>query len=127
VKALIDTHALLWWWKAPQQLSAVASRAIENEDNTIVVSAAVAWEIAIKNKTGRINFEAFLSKWAELLAEGHFAELPIVSEHGIRAGQLPLHHRDPFDRLLAAQAQSQDLPILSVDKIFDVYGVRRIW
>ncbi len=127
MKALIDTHALLWWWKTPEQLSSVASKAIESEANTIVVSAAVAWEIAIKNKTGRINFEALLSKWADLLAEGHLAELPIVSEHGIRAGQLPLHHRDPFDRLLAAQAQSLDLPIVSADRIFDIYGVRRIW
>ncbi|MGC2111277.1 MAG: type II toxin-antitoxin system VapC family toxin [Candidatus Korobacteraceae bacterium] len=127
MRILADTHALLWWWKTPQQLSAVAKRAMESDSNMILISAAVAWEIAIKTKTGRINFDAVLARWDDLLAEDNFTELPIVSEHGIRAGQLPLHHRDPFDRLLAAQAQSQDLPILSADRIFDAYGVRRIW
>jgi PIN domain nuclease of toxin-antitoxin system len=127
VRILADTHALLWWWKTPQQLSSAARQVMQTDSDTIVISAAVAWEIAIKTKTGRIHFERLLAQWQNLLAEDHFTELPITSEHGIRAGQLPLHHRDPFDRLLAAQAQSQDLPILSADKIFDVYGVWRIW
>ena len=127
MRILLDTHALLWWWKTPGQLSPVARKAIESESNTVVISAAVAWEIAIKTKTGRIHFEAALAKWDELLTADHFAELAMVSEHGIRAGQLPLHHRDPFDRLLAAQAQSEDLPIVSADRIFDLYGVPRIW
>jgi PIN domain nuclease of toxin-antitoxin system len=127
VRVLLDTHTLLWWWKTPQELSATARRTIESDSNTIVISAAVAWEIAIKTKTGRINFQAVLARWSDLLKEDNFTELAIVSEHGIRAGQLPLHHRDPFDRLLAAQAQAEDSPILSVDRIFDAYGVRRIW
>jgi PIN domain nuclease of toxin-antitoxin system len=127
VKMLADTHVLLWWWKTPEQLSSAAMKAMQSDSNQIVVSAAVAWEIAIKTKTGRIHFEAVLEHWQELLAEDHFVELPIISEHGIRAGQLSLHHRDPFDRILAAQAQAQNLPILSADKIFDSYGVRRIW
>ncbi len=127
MRILIDTHALLWWWKTPQHLSPTARGAIQTDTNMIVISAAVAWEIAIKTKTGRIHFEAALARWPDLLAEDHFTELPIFSDHGIRAGQLPLHHRDLFDRLLAAQAQSQNLPILSADRIFDAYGVQRIW
>jgi PIN domain nuclease of toxin-antitoxin system len=127
VIVLLDTHALLWWWKIPQQLSPNAKKAIEDDSNTVLISAAVAWEVAIKTKTGRINFESLLAKWAELLTQDQFIELPITSDHGIRAGQLPLHHRDPFDRMLAAQAQSQGLPIVSSDRIFDAYGVRRIW
>jgi|BarGraIncu00222A_1022003.scaffolds.fasta_scaffold53266_2 PIN domain nuclease of toxin-antitoxin system len=124
---LLDTHALLWWWENPQQLSATARKIIENHSNAILISAAVAWEVSIKTKTGRVNFESFLAAWPDLLAGEGFSELAILSEHGIRAGQLPLHHKDPFDRILAAQAQACAAPIISIDSIFDVYGVRRIW
>jgi len=127
VRILLDTHALLWWWKTEEQLSSAARKAMESDSNTIVISAAVAWEIAIKTKTGRIHFDQALASWNELIAEDHFTELPISSEHGISAGQLPLHHRDPFDRMLAAQAQVTGWPIISADRIFDYYGVRRIW
>jgi len=124
---LLDTHALLWWWETPQQLSAAARKTIENRSNTVLVSAAVAWEVAIKTKTGRVNFESYLATWSDLLAADGFSELPILSEHGIRAGLLPLHHKDPFDRILAAQAQAYASPIVSVDGVFDAYGVHRIW
>ena len=127
MKLLLDTHALLWWWKTEDQLSDTARIAMESDANSVVISAAVAWEIAIKTKTGRIHFEAALANWDELIAEEGFAELPISSEHAIRAGSLPLHHRDPFDRMLAAQAQVTGWPIISADRIFDYYGVRRIW
>jgi PIN domain nuclease of toxin-antitoxin system len=127
VTVLLDTHALLWWWEMPEQLSAAARRTIERQSNAILVSAAVAWEVAIKTKTGRVNFESYLATWSDLVAADGFSELPILSEHGIRAGLLPLHHKDPFDRILAAQAQVYASPIISVDGIFDTYGVRRIW
>jgi PIN domain nuclease of toxin-antitoxin system len=127
VTVLLDTHALLWWWKMPERLSAAARRTIENQSNAILISAAVAWEVGIKTKTGRINFEGYLATWSDLVAADGFSELPILSEHGIRAGLLPLHHKDPFDRILAAQAQAYASPIVSVDSIFDHYGVRRIW
>jgi len=124
---LLDTHALLWWWETPNQLSAAARKTIENRSNAVLISAAVAWEVAIKTKTGRVKFESYLATWSDLLAGDGFSELPILSEHGIRAGLLPLHHKDPFDRILAAQAQAYASPIVSVDGVFDVYGVRRIW
>jgi PIN domain nuclease of toxin-antitoxin system len=127
VTVLLDTHALLWWWEMPEQLSAAARRIIESQSNAILISAAVAWEVAIKTKTGRIDFVSYLASWSDLVAADGFSELPILSEHGIRAGLLPLHHRDPFDRILAAQAQACASPIVSVDGIFDAYGVPRIW
>ena len=89
---LLDTQALLWWWETPQQLSTAARKTIEKRSNSILVSAAVAWEVAIKTKTGRVNFEGYLATWSDLLAAEGFRELPILSEHGIRAGQFPLHH-----------------------------------
>ena len=127
MNVLIDTHALLWWWEKPQQLSATARKTIESDSYRVLVSAAVAWEVAIKTNTGRVHFESFLSRWPELLEAEGFEDLPILSEHGIRAGQLPLHHRDPFDRMLAAQAQAYASAVISIDTIFDTYGVRRIW
>ena len=127
VTVLLDTHVLLWWWEMPEQLSAASRRTIENRSNIVLVSAAVAWEVAIKTKTGRVNFESYLATWSDLVAADGFGELPILTEHGIRAGLLPLHHKDPFDRILAAQAQACASPIVSVDGIFDSYGVPRIW
>ncbi len=118
VTVLLDTHALLWWWEMPEQLSSAARRTIENRSNAILISAAVAWEVAIKTKTGRVNFETYLATWSDLVAGDGFSELPILSDHGIRAGLLPLHHKDPFDRILAAQAQAIRLPIVSVDPVF---------
>ena len=127
VTVLLDTHVLLWWWEMPEQLSAAVRRTIENRSNAILISAAVAWEVAVKTKTGRVNFESYLATWFDLVAADGFSEFPILTEHGIRAGLLPLHHKDPFDRILAAQAQAYASPIVSVDGIFDTYGVRRIW
>ncbi len=127
VTVLLDTHALLWWWEIPEQLSAVARRTIESRSNAILVSAAVAWEVAIKTKTGRVNFESYLATWSDLVAADGFSELPVLSEHGIRAGLLPLHHKDPFDRMLVAQAQAAGWPIITADPVFEHYGVRRIW
>jgi PIN domain nuclease of toxin-antitoxin system len=127
VTVLLDTHALLWWWEIPEELSAAARRTIESQSNAIFISAAVAWEVAIKTKTGKVNFESYLATWSDLLAADGFSELPILSEHGIRAGLLPLHHKDPFDRMLVAQAQARGWPIISADSVFEHYGVRRIW
>ena len=87
----------------------------------------VAWELAIKTRIGKLQVEPVLNTWSEMLETQGFAQLEITSEHAIRAGLLPLHHRDPFDRMLVAQAQATGWPIISADSIFDRYGVRRIW
>lgn len=93
----------------------------------IVISPVVPWELAIKTNLGKLNASPFLERWTEMLEVQGFSELPIDSGHSIRAGLLPLHHRDPFDRMLAAQAQATGYPIISADRIFDVYGIHRIW
>ena len=124
---LLDTAVFYWWLNDPDRLSPSARDAITSSADPVVVSAIVPWEMAIKTNLGRIDGETVLSIWDEKLAAEGFAELPIESAHAIRAGLLPLHHRDPFDRMLAAQAQMTGWPIVSGDRIFDHYGVRRIW
>ncbi len=91
------------------------------------ISAVVPWELAIKTNLGRFDSQVLLSRWEEILEAQGFSELPIDSVHAIRAGLLPLHHRDPFDRMLAAQAHATGWPIVSADPVFERYGVRRIW
>lgn len=124
---LTDTHALRWWLDGSDSLSPAAKRIFDGDEDQIVVSAVVPWELAIKTRTGKVNAEPLLEQWQEMIEAQGFSELPIDSELSIRAGLLPLHHRDPFDRILAAQAHATGWPIVSADAIFDVYGVRRIW
>jgi len=124
---LLDTNVLYWWLNDPDRLSTDALAAMTSGVNPVIVSAVVPWELAIKTNLNKIDGQELLSIWdAKLAAEG-FSEFPIESAHAIRAGLLPLHHRDPFDRMLAAQAQVTGWPIISADRIFDYYGVRRIW
>ncbi|MBZ5511858.1 MAG: type II toxin-antitoxin system VapC family toxin [Acidobacteriia bacterium] len=127
MKALLDTHALLWWLSDDPALSARARRAITAADNEIFVSAASAWEMAIKNKRGKLDIQNLLDRLPQEIEEEGFLVLPISIEHGLRAGALPEHHRDPFDRMLIAQAQAEQLPIVSNDTVFDSYGIKRIW
>ena len=124
---LLDTNALHCWLNDPGRLSAIAVKALENRSNLVVVSAMVPWELAIKTNLGKLKSQTLLATWEAKLAEEGFSELPIDSSHAIRAGLLPQHHRDPFDRVLAAQAQATGWPIVTADTIFDAYGVQRIW
>jgi PIN domain nuclease of toxin-antitoxin system len=128
VQLLLDTHALLWWLADDPALSKRARTAIANTDNLVIVSAASAWEIATKVRLGKLPTAADLA--ADF--DGHldrqgFQVLPISSEHAIRAGLLPGEHKDPFDRMLIAQAQAENLALVSNEAAFDSYGVRRIW
>ena len=124
---LLDTNALHWWLNDPGRLGAMALKAAENRSNSVVVSAVVPWELAIKTNLGKLKSQTLLANWEAKLAEEGFSELPIDSNHAIRAGLLPRHHNDPFDRMLAAQAQVTGWPIISADAIFEAYGVQRIW
>lgn len=124
---LLDTQALYWWWHDPTHLGADAEAAIASESNLIVVSVVVPWELAIKTSLGKMQGHVLLSVWDEKLLSEGFTELPIESNHGIRAGLLPRYHSDPFDRMLAAQAQVTGWPIVSSDPVFERYGVQRIW
>jgi len=101
---------------------------IANTENTLLVSAAIAWEIAIKHQLGKIRKVADLvSDFSGRIEREGFQLLPISAEHGIRAGLLPGLHKDPFDRMLIAQAQAENVPVLSNDAVFESYGVRRLW
>jgi PIN domain nuclease of toxin-antitoxin system len=124
---LLDTHILIWSMVEPNRLSRRARQAIENPKNRVLISAAVAWELAIKVKAGKFSPASIIDKLDRLLEQAAFLELAITIEHATCAGSLALHHRDPFDRLLVAQALSLRIPVVSADAILDQYGVERLW
>lgn len=123
-RLLVDTHALLWWLTDDPALSAAARAAIADGANEPLISAASIWEIAIKQSLGRLTAPDDLLE--TILSEG-FTVLAVDAEHAWRVRQLPLHHRDPFDRLLVAQALTQQIPIVTADAQFDAYGVQVRW
>jgi PIN domain nuclease of toxin-antitoxin system len=128
VRLLIDTHALLWWLSDDPSLSAAARKAMGETSNVLLVSAASAWEIATKVRLGRLPGAAELAADFQgfMLREG-FTTLDITADHGIRAGLLPGPHKDPFDRMLISQAQAENVPIVTNERSFEAYGVRRVW
>lgn len=128
MRLLLDTHALLWWLSGDTQLSLQARRAIADRRHDILVSAASAWEVATKHRLGKlpgagplaVDFER------EVLRHG-FIDLPISMSHAQSAGALAGAHRDPFDRMLVAQALEEKLALVSNESLFDDYGVTRVW
>jgi PIN domain nuclease of toxin-antitoxin system len=128
VRLLLDTHALLWWLSDDPALGRRARRAIADTKNTVLVSAASAWEISTKVRLGRLPSAAHLAADFETsMATEGFELLCISPAQGIRAGLLPGPHKDPLDRMLIAQAQAENLPIVSNETVFDTYAIRRIW
>ena len=128
MRLLLDTHALIWWLAGDPSLSADAKAAIVNPENEVFVSAASAWEIATKSRIGRLPQAAALSlDVSGALASQGFIELPITVLHGQAAGSLPGPHRDPFDRMLIAQATFAGLVLVSNETLFDRYAVQRVW
>lgn len=128
MRLLLDTHALLWWLDGDRRLSPKARRAISNESNTILVSAASAWEITTKARLGKLpGATEVAADVAGCVASQAFASMDITMLHAQRAGSLAGEHRDPFDRILIAQTQLEDVAIVSDDSVFDAYGVRRFW
>ncbi len=127
MKILLDTHALIWWFNEPAKLSPKAFSILRSPGNTVLISAAVAWELAIKVNLGKVDALSFISELANHTAREGFTELPINIGQAVRAGLLPRRHRDPFDRLLVAQAQDLNVPILSADRTLDQYDVKRLW
>ena len=124
----MDSHTLLWWILDDPVLTPAARDAIAETSGTTLVSAASAWELAIKFRLGRLPQAADLvSNFSSEMENEGFQILPISAEHGIRAGLLPGIHKDPFDRMLIAQSQAENVPIISNDTVFDNYGVRRLW
>jgi PIN domain nuclease of toxin-antitoxin system len=124
---LLDTHALFWWFSDATRLSRRAASVIANPNNTVLVSAATAWELAIKVNLEKIDALGLVVELGRYAKQEGFEELPITVDHAARAGLLPSHHRDPFDRLLVAQAQTLHVPILSADRVLDRYDINRLW
>jgi PIN domain nuclease of toxin-antitoxin system len=124
VKLLPDTHVLVWWFDEPERLSARARSLLEDDDNPLLFSAAVAWEIAIKRELGKLRT---LADFDVLLDEGGATALPMDRAHAEAAAALPPHHRDPFDRMLVAQAQLEDAVLISADPALSAYDVRIEW
>jgi len=127
MRALLDTHALVWWVDGRDKLSATARKTIEDTDTEVFVSAASAWELAIKARLGMFKSRELAERLDEQIVEEGFAALSISVEHALRAGTFDSPHKDPFDRMLVAQAQVEDLSIISKDIAFDSFAVRRIW
>lgn len=120
-RLLLDTHVLLWWLADDTSLGRKAKAAIMDDRNEVYISAATTWEISIKKALGKLGAPDDIDTIVE---EENFSKLPITLYHGQMAGMLPPHHRDPFDRMLIAQAQSEGLTIVTSDKMFSNYGVR---
>jgi PIN domain nuclease of toxin-antitoxin system len=128
MKLLLDTHALLWWWTNDAKLSVKAKKAIQDERNQVWISAASAWEIATKTRLGKLDMgPRVLARFQELASDDGFTHLPITWQHSVCAGGLSLDHRDPFDRMLAAQCLLEDASLVSTDPAFGVFGTRVVW
>jgi len=127
VNVLLDTSTLLWWVTGGDRLSDAERWAIQEPGNQVFVSVASAWEIAIKVERGRLTLPLPAERYLpDLLRRFGFEALDVRLAHALRAGSLPVHHRDPFDRLLVAQAQLEDLPIVTADPAIARYDVDTI-
>ncbi len=128
MRLLLDTHALLWWQTGDPRLSSAALAAIAAEDNEILVSAASAWEIAIKTRLGKLaSIPEAAARYGELIAADGFVHLPITHRHALRAGAYPALHKDPFDRMLAAQAELEELRLVTADPMFAEFRTSVLW
>ena len=128
MRVLLDTHTLLWAKISPEKLSLQAAGIIADQRNVVFVSAASAWEISTKVRLGKLpGAERLERDFLEMMEESGYTLLPIDAANALRAGRLTAPHRDPFDRMIAAQALASDLPILSKDPKLDAFSIRRIW
>jgi PIN domain nuclease of toxin-antitoxin system len=123
-RVLLDTHTILWWLADDPALSPTARTTIGDRSNEVLISAASVWEIAIKRSLGKLSAPDAL---LESISEDGLIFLAVTPSHAWRAGDLPWHHRDPFDRLLAAQALSEGVPLITADPSFGPYGVGVLW
>jgi PIN domain nuclease of toxin-antitoxin system len=128
MRLLLDTHVFLWWIADARQLSKVARECIGDGHNTLYWSAASSWEVTIKHALGRLKLSQPPDKFVpKELAKNRVESLPIIDAHALRAGLLPPHHKDPFDRMLVAQAQIEGMVLLTNDPTLSHYGIRIEW
>ncbi len=128
MRLMLDTHALLWWFADSSSLPDAIADQIEDRGNTIFVSAASAWEICTKVRIGKLpEGKALSDDFSGYLQRNHFVPLPITVEHGRLAGRMAGAHKDPFDRMLAAQALIEDVALVTNDPAFQAFGVKVVW
>ncbi len=127
MKVLVDTPAWLWWLFDPGKLSETCLSILSDDSTDAFFSAASGWELAIKCQLGKLSLPKSLAEVYQELDAQNVIWLEIARSHCLRLEMLPLHHRDPFDRMLAAQAAELRLPLLSSDPWFEPYGLQRIW
>jgi len=128
VRVLLDTHTLIWFYEADPKLSATAATTITDPVNAVLISPASYWEIAIKTSVGKLTFAVPYPDFIQrAIVDNGFTILPVEPAHAGALIALPFHHRDPFDRLLIAQAMVEGSPLVSGDPAFDSYPVRRVW
>ena len=128
MRLLLDTHALLWWVTDDERLGRAARQAIADPANEVFVSAASAWEIATQLRLGKLEGVPQVSeRYAELVAADGFQHLAIDHRHALRAGGYTVEHRDPFDRMLAAQSELEQMPLVTRDPVFTLFGTRTFW
>lgn len=127
MRLLLDTHAFLWFVTGDAQLSRGARRALEAADNELILSAASVWELAIKAGLGRLTLPGSVATYVAEKVEQGLRVLSVDWTHAAAVEKLPPHHRDPFDRLLAAQALLENLPLVTGDRAFRAYGVKVVW
>jgi PIN domain nuclease of toxin-antitoxin system len=131
MRLLLDTHAFLWYYSGSSELSETAKKCIDNPDNEFWVSIASLWEISIKNRIGKLDLNKTFDVFCEDVVKKGFVFLPIEIPHVIKAVQFPFHNRDPFDRMIAAQAITEQLELITKDDIMDLYLenelVKTIW
>jgi PIN domain nuclease of toxin-antitoxin system len=128
VRVLLDTHALLWAKISPEKLGRRAAEIMAQPLNVVFVSAASAWEIATKVRLGKLpGLERLERDFLEIMEQSGYTLLPIDVANALRAARFTAPHRDPFDRMIAAQALAMDIPVLSKDPKLDAFGVRRLW
>ena len=126
MRLLLDTHAFIWFLAGDRRLSQRARRAIEDGRNAIYASAAVAYELAYKRDYGAATAK-IVDEFGDGLREGRFEELPVSVRHATAAAELPSSHRDPWDRLLMAQAKLEELIVVTRDGVFEKYGLKTLW
>ena len=124
MRILLDTHIFIWWNENPNLLSSKARKICEDETNILILSLASVWEMQIKSQLGKLTFNQSLPDIIRLQQNNGLELLPVTIQHIYELENLPPHHRDPFDRLLIAQAQVEQMSLLTVDAAFEQYGVK---
>jgi PIN domain nuclease of toxin-antitoxin system len=124
---LLDTHTFLWILNSPKLIPAKVQQVLQDSSAKLALSLVTPWEMAIKSNSGKLDADIVLDHFDALVHQGGYTLLETSVRQVVLSGRLPLHHKDPFDRLLAAQALDLHIPLISRDRVFDSYGVKRIW